>query len=202
MSLYLRHCLHFPHHHYLRCCICLILTTSFSFSPSFSLFGVGASNFQSPRSPVLCFFYLYSFLLHVFSYNITTPQFRSFYLSVSTHFHVLITTSCPILTTMSGPSRVTLGVCIARLYGAVELSTWIQPCESVIFNGVLPSHFLAQTVPSHLCIWLPSQRYGMLPTICPMYRENVLSKCTTSCKKPSNAKLPCFLRQHCALFHS
>ena len=46
-------------------------------------------------------------------------------------FHVLITTSCPILTTMSGPSRVTLWVCSARLYGAVEL-TWIHPCESVI----------------------------------------------------------------------
>ena len=33
------------------------------------LFWVGASSFQSPHSPVLCFFYLYLFLLHVFSYN-------------------------------------------------------------------------------------------------------------------------------------
>ena len=48
----------------------------------------------TPRSPVLCF-YVYSILsfVHVFSYNITPPQFRSSYLSVSTHFHVLITSS-------------------------------------------------------------------------------------------------------------
>ena len=57
------------------------------------LFGVGASSFQSPRSPILCFFYLYMFLLHVFSYNITPPQFRSSYLSLSTHFHLLFTDS-------------------------------------------------------------------------------------------------------------
>ena len=44
-------------------------------------------------SPVLCFFYLYSFLLLVFSYNITPHQSRSSSLSVSIHFHVLITTS-------------------------------------------------------------------------------------------------------------
>ena len=118
----LRHCLHFPHHHCLRCCICLILTTSFSFSPAFSLFGIGASNFQSPCSPVLCFFHLYSFLLDVFSYNITPPQFRSSYLLVSTHFHFLITTPCPIFTTVGSPNRVTLWVCSARLYGAVESS--------------------------------------------------------------------------------
>ena len=45
---------------------------------------------------VLCFFYLYSCLLHVFSYNITPPQFWPSYLSVSIHFsifHILITTS-------------------------------------------------------------------------------------------------------------
>ena len=47
-----------------------------------------ALSFLYPRSPVLCFFYLYSFLLYVFSYNITLPQFRSTYLSVSTHFHL------------------------------------------------------------------------------------------------------------------
>ena len=41
-------------------------------------------SFQSPCSPVLCFFYLYSFLIHFFSYNITPPQFRSSYLLVYT----------------------------------------------------------------------------------------------------------------------
>ena len=33
------------------------------------------------------FFSLYSFLLHIFSYNIAPHQFRYSYLSVSTHFH-------------------------------------------------------------------------------------------------------------------
>ena len=32
--------------------------------------------------PVLCFFSRYSFLVHVFSYNITPPQFRTSYISV------------------------------------------------------------------------------------------------------------------------
>ena len=50
---------------------------------------IGASSFQSPCSPVLCFFYPYSFLLHVFSYNITPPQFRSSYLPMSTNVHLL-----------------------------------------------------------------------------------------------------------------
>ena len=62
----------------------------------FSLFGVGTSSFQSPRSPVLCFFYLYSCLSFVSFYNITPPQFQSSYLSVSTHVHVLITTSSSV----------------------------------------------------------------------------------------------------------
>ena len=34
---------------------------SFDSYLAFSLFGVGASNFHSPRSPVLCFFHLYFF---------------------------------------------------------------------------------------------------------------------------------------------
>ena len=55
---------------------------------AFSLVGVGASSFQYPRSPVLCIFYLYSCLLHFFSYNISPPEFRSYYISVSTHFHL------------------------------------------------------------------------------------------------------------------
>ena len=42
-----------------------------SYSLAFSLFGIGASSFLSPCSPV----FLYSFLLNAFSYNITPPQF-------------------------------------------------------------------------------------------------------------------------------
>ena len=48
-----------------------------SSSSPLCLFGAGVPSFPSPRSPVMCFFYLDLFLLHVFSYNITPPQFRS-----------------------------------------------------------------------------------------------------------------------------
>ena len=60
-------------------------TSSYS---AFSLFRVSAFRFQYPRSPVLCVFSLYSFRLHVFSYNITPPQLRSSYRSVPTHLHL------------------------------------------------------------------------------------------------------------------
>ena len=74
----------------------------YSSSSVFSPFGVGASSFQLPRSPVLCFFSLYYFLLRVYSYNITPPQFRSSFISVSTQIpssmfslpHLLLT-FCP-----------------------------------------------------------------------------------------------------------
>ena len=39
------------------------------------------------------FYYLYSFLIQVFSYNIAPPEFRSSNISVSTHFHVLASSS-------------------------------------------------------------------------------------------------------------
>ena len=45
----------------------------------FPYFGVGAASFQSPRPPFLCVFNLESFLLSVFSYSITLPQFLSHY---------------------------------------------------------------------------------------------------------------------------
>ena len=66
--------------------------TSLSVSSSaFSLFGVGASSFQSLRSPVLCFFYLYSFLLRVFSCNIRfgLPIFRCPLTSMFSLLHLL-----------------------------------------------------------------------------------------------------------------
>ena len=51
-----------------------------------------ASSFQSPRCRLVL---LLSLLPSptCLSYNITSPQFRSSYLSVSTHFHVLTTIS-------------------------------------------------------------------------------------------------------------
>ena len=56
-------------------------------------FGVVASRFHSPCSPVLCVFSLYSCPLQVCLNNVSPPQFRSSYLSVSNHFHLLITSS-------------------------------------------------------------------------------------------------------------
>ena len=44
--------------------------------------------FSVARSPVLCFFYLYSFLPLLLSYNTTPPQFGSSYISVSTDFRL------------------------------------------------------------------------------------------------------------------
>ena len=81
---------------FIGCLLPVASCPTVSSSSAFSLFGVGASSFQSPRSPVLCFFYLYSFLLHIVSYNNAPPQLRSSYISVSTHFHVLITTSSSV----------------------------------------------------------------------------------------------------------
>ena len=52
--------------YFLRCLTFSLLLRPFSYSWS-------ASSFQSRHSPALCFFYPYSFLLHVFSYNITPP---------------------------------------------------------------------------------------------------------------------------------
>ena len=54
----------------------------------FSYLRSAHQSFNSPLSPVLCFFFLYSFLLHVFSYHIAPPQFWSSYVSVSIDFHV------------------------------------------------------------------------------------------------------------------
>ena len=64
-------------------------------SSVFSLFAVGASSFQSARSPILCLFYLYSFLLHVFSYNIVPPQYLSFGVHPlpSSHYYIFFSLS-------------------------------------------------------------------------------------------------------------
>ena len=85
----------------------------YSSSSDVALFQVGGSSFLSPRSPVLCFFYL-NFLLHVISYNITPPQFRSSYLSVSTHFHLLITTSSSVFLS-TWPNHLSLASLIFSL---------------------------------------------------------------------------------------
>ena len=67
-----------------------------SFYSAFSLFGVGTSSFQSPRSPVVCFFYLYSFYLS----SLITSLHLSFGLPIfrcPPIFHVLITTSSSVI---------------------------------------------------------------------------------------------------------
>ena len=79
------------------------LTASYVFllisSSAFSLFGVGAWSFQSPRSPILCFFYFTPFSFMYFL--IITSLHLSFGLPIFRRpptyiFHVLITTSSSV----------------------------------------------------------------------------------------------------------
>ena len=62
-------------------------------NPSFSLFGVGASNFHLPYSSILCLFSLYSCFLRVFFNTSFHFSFRStlvliFISSVSPYYHL------------------------------------------------------------------------------------------------------------------
>ena len=139
-----------------------------SSSSVFSLFVVGALSFQSPLSPVLCFFYLYLFLLHVFSDNITSfglPVFRCpptsmfsllhLALSFSPHvltisvFHVLITTSSSVFLS-TWPNHISLP-CSHTTSSSVFLSTWPNhlslPCSHTTSSSVFLS-----TWPNHLSL--------------------------------------------------
>ena len=72
-----------------------VLTVYKYFSLYFSsIFGVGASSFHSPRSPALCFFYVYSFLFLITSrhFSFSLPIFRCpltsiFYDLITIHLH-------------------------------------------------------------------------------------------------------------------
>ena len=97
-----------------KCAVLVLLSTTTSYTSACSLFAIGASRFQSPRSPVMCFFYLHSFIRHVISHNVTPPEFRSSYLSVSTHFHVLITTSSSVVLSAL-PNHLCFHLCLPRL---------------------------------------------------------------------------------------
>ena len=106
------------------------------------------SSFQSSRSPVLCFFYFYSFLLHDFSYNIAPPQFRSSYLSVSTHFRAvdLIHLDCDLTCTSSSAFS---------LFG-VGTSSFHSPLARVLCFFSLYSFLLHVFITSlHLSFGLP-----------------------------------------------
>ena len=108
---------------------------------AFSLFGVGASSFQSPCSPVLCFFSLYSFLLHVVSYNISPPQFRSSSLLVSTHFHVLNTVyGCVVSFDVS--QRCHLSVVVSHATYLKNVTGYEITKAGIGRNGVSSSHYL------------------------------------------------------------
>ena len=77
--------------------------------------------------------FLLSFILHVFSYNITPPQHQSSYLSVSTHFHVLITTSSSVFLS-TWPNHLSLASLILSLMfatPALGLITSFRPSSSV-----------------------------------------------------------------------
>ena len=55
---------------------------------TFSLFWDRCVKCSISTFPCLVLLLFYSFLLRVFSDNITSPQFQSSYLSMSTHFHL------------------------------------------------------------------------------------------------------------------
>ena len=92
-------------------------------SSAFSLFGVGASSFQSPHSPVLRSFYLYSFLLHVFPCPPTSI------------FCVLITTSSSV-SLSTWPNHLSIAslvshLCLPYLPLLLWLNSW--PSQSSLF---------------------------------------------------------------------
>ena len=99
-----------------------------SFSTWFSIFYLG-----SAHHVFKCFFSLYSFLLHVFSYNITPPQFRSSYRSVSTHFHVLITTSSSVFLS-TWPNHLSLASLIFSLMFSTPALALIYFATFLIFS--------------------------------------------------------------------
>ena len=84
---------------------------------AFSLFGVGASSVHYPRSPVLCFFALYSFVRNVFSYITSLhlgcglPVFRSLPSSMLSLLHILLSFSPHGLTISVRFSSVLTYVC-------------------------------------------------------------------------------------------
>ena len=127
---------------------------SLSYS-AFSLFVVGASS-QFPHCLVLCFFYLYSFLLHVFSYNITPPLIQSSYLSVSTHFYVLITTSSVFLSTC--PNHISLA-------SLIFLLTFAIPAPALISSFLIVSILFIPIIHLNILISVLSSEFHMLGLI-------------------------------------
>ena len=91
-------------------------------------FGVGASSFQSPRSPVLCFFSLYSFLLHVFL--ITSLHLSFSILMFGVHFHVLIATSSSVFLSsrhMAELSQSRFSYCLTKCLPHLPLLLFLLP---------------------------------------------------------------------------
>ena len=120
--------------------ICFILLHTCIFFCLFTIyFGVATWSFQSPRSPVLCIFYLYSFLLHVFSYNITPPQFRSSYLLVSTHFHPSMF-SLPVLARFCLPGRNWAAEILSARAAEIPFSHSFSPMAKTIYRNCLVVH--------------------------------------------------------------
>ena len=119
-------------------------------SLAFSLFVVSALSFLSPCSLVLCFFYLYYFLLHVFSYNITPPQFRSSNLSVSTHCRLPITTSSSVFLS-TWPNHLSLASLIFYLMFTTPA---LVPISSVLLFSILFIPIIISTF-SSLLLCLP-----------------------------------------------
>ena len=109
-----------------------------------------AHSFQFPRSPVFYFFYLHLFLLHVFSRNITPPQFRSSYLSVSTHFHVLITTSSSVFLSTRG-NHLSLAPVIFSLMNSTPVLVSSLLVFSILFIPIIHLNILISVLSSRFC---------------------------------------------------
>ena len=119
-------------------------------SSAFSLFGLGASRFQFPCSPVLCFFYLYLFRLHACSYNITPPPFRCSYLSVSTTSVLINISSSVFLSTW--PNHLSHASLISSLVFAT-------PALDLISSFLIFSILFISIIHLNILIAVPCSKY-------------------------------------------
>ena len=86
-----------------------------------------------------------AFLLHVVSYNITPPQFRSSYLLVSTHFHLPCSHYCLLLrcvVSFDVSKRCHLSVVVSHATYLKNVTGYEITKAGIGRNGVSSSHYL------------------------------------------------------------
>ena len=140
-----------------KCAVLVLFSTTTSYTSACSLFDDDDDDRRIAFS-ISTFFYLHSFIRHVVSHNVTPPEFRSSYISVSTHFHVLITTySSVVLSALpnhlfftyvchacpcSHHSRVAYAIAIIRLYSSSYIPRMFPPPlhENMLLVSILKKH--------------------------------------------------------------